>query len=64
VFTVRPGLVWVVPPRFTFWGKGRWVVGLGLRASEGPDGFDLGASTKLRLNFDFRNLFRKNPDHQ
>lgn len=59
VFTVRPGLVWVVPPRFTFGDNGRWVLGLGLRLSEGPDGFDVGVSTKLRVNFNFRSVWRQ-----
>jgi len=59
VFTVRPGLVWVVPKRFTFGSDGRWVVGTGLRLSDGPDGFDVGVSMKLRANFNFRRLFKR-----
>lgn len=59
VFTIRPGFVWVVPQRYTFGRSGRWLLGAGLRMSEGPDGFDLGVSTKLRVNFNFRALWRK-----
>jgi hypothetical protein len=59
VFTVRPGFVWVVPPRFTWVDSGRWVLGAGLRLAEGPDGFDYGVSAKLRVNFNFRSLWRK-----
>jgi hypothetical protein len=59
VFTVRPGFVWVVPPRFTWGYRGRWVLGAALRLAEGPDGFDVGVSTKLRVNFNFRSLWLK-----
>lgn len=59
VFTLRPGLVWVVPPRFTWGDSGRWLVGAGLRLSDGPDGFDVGVNAKLRVNFDFRRFWRK-----
>lgn len=59
VLTVRPGFVWVVPPRYTFGDGGRWVLGAGLRLSEGPDGFDVGVSTKLRVNFNLRGWWRR-----
>ncbi|WP_438479146.1 hypothetical protein [Oleiharenicola lentus] len=60
VFTVRPGFVWEVPEKYTkgYLG-GRWLVGLGLRASFGEDGTDLGASAKVRVNFDFKKLLRR-----
>jgi hypothetical protein len=62
VFTVRPGVVWEVPEKYTK-GRlgGRWIIGFGLRASFGQDGTDLGASAKVRVNFDFKRLLhRKN----
>lgn len=64
VFTVRPGVLWEVPPRYTFGAKGQWLLGLGLRATHGPDGLDLGASAKVRVNFDFKRLLgrRKRAD--
>ena len=61
VFTVRPGVVWVLPARYTFGSKGRWLLGGGLRLSRGPDGFDAGVNAKLRVNFDFKRLFRSKP---
>jgi hypothetical protein len=61
VLTLRPGFVWVVPPRFTFGDSGRWLLGGGLKLSKGPDGFDVGVSTKLRVNFNLRSLWRRNP---
>jgi hypothetical protein len=62
-FTLRPGVNWVIPEKYTFFAKGRWIFGVGLRASHGPDGYDYGASAKLRLNFDFKRLLgiKKSP---
>ena len=57
VFTLRPGVVWEIPRKYTFHAKGQWLVGFGLRLTEGPDGFDVGASAKVRVNFDFKRLF-------
>jgi hypothetical protein len=34
------------------------LLGLALDLTKGPDGFNLGASAKLRANFDFKRLFR------
>lgn len=64
VFTVRPGFVWMVPPRFTWGDHGRWLLGASLRLSEGPDGLDVGVSAKLRVNFNFRSLWRKSARNQ
>ncbi|MBL9214276.1 MAG: hypothetical protein JNG83_02250 [Opitutaceae bacterium] len=56
VFTLRPGIIWVVPAKYTFGSEGKWLVGFGLRAAHGPDGYDFGANAKLRVNFDFKRL--------
>jgi hypothetical protein len=53
---LRPGFVWVVPPRYTFGARGQWLLGFSLKLSHGHDGNDLGASAKLRVNFDFKRL--------
>jgi hypothetical protein len=58
VFALRPGLLWEVPERFTGRVGGKWVVGVGLRASFGPDGTDVGGSAKVRVNFDFKRWWR------
>lgn len=58
VFTFRPAAIWVVPERYTFGSKGKWLLGAGLRFSHGPDGFDTGVNAKLRVNFDFKRLWR------
>jgi hypothetical protein len=56
IVTLRPGLVWVVPPAYTFGSRGKWLLGFALRISEGADGLDVGASAKVRVNFDFKRL--------
>jgi len=56
VYTLRPGIIWVIPERYTFGSKGKWLLGFGLRAGYGADGTDFGANAKLRVNFDFRRL--------
>jgi hypothetical protein len=56
VYSLKPGLVWVVPPKYTFAARGKWLFGAGLRLSHGPDGNDIGLSAKLRFNFDFKRM--------
>jgi hypothetical protein len=56
VYTVRPSIVWVLPAKYTLGSKGKWLLGLGLRLSHGPDGNDVGVNAKLRVNFDFKRL--------
>ncbi|MBI2813790.1 MAG: hypothetical protein HYX71_05865 [Opitutae bacterium] len=61
VYALRPSVVWVLPAKYTFNSKGKWLLGVGLRFSRGPDGNDLGLNVKLRVNFDFKRLLgRKN----
>lgn len=56
VYALRPSVVWVLPPKYTFGSKGKWLLGLGLRLTHGPDGNDVGLNAKLRVNFDFKRL--------
>lgn len=56
VVGLRPGVVWTIPPKYTFHAKGKWLLGVGLRLTHGPDGNDVGFSAKLRVNFDFKRL--------
>ncbi|HEY8994991.1 MAG TPA: hypothetical protein VIM71_10040 [Lacunisphaera sp.] len=56
VYALRPSIVWVLPPKYTFGSKGKWLLGLGLRLTHGPDGNDVGLNAKLRVNFDFKRL--------
>ena len=56
IAVVRPGIVWVVPARYTFGARGQWLLGFSLKLSHGHNGYDLGAGAKLRVNFDFKRL--------
>jgi hypothetical protein len=58
LYQVRPGFVWELPKKWTFHSKGQWLFGLSLNATHGPDGNSVGASGKLRINFDFKNWWR------
>jgi hypothetical protein len=62
VLTLRPGIIWEVPKLRDRTRRSNWMVGVGGRVSFGPDGTDIGASGKLRYNFDLKYLFtRKKP---
>jgi hypothetical protein len=54
--TLRPAVSWDLPKALTFNSSGRWVFGLGLRATHGPDGMDYGVSGKFRGEFNLRRL--------
>jgi hypothetical protein len=56
VVMLRPGLVLVIPRKFTFGSKGRWLLGAAVQLTHGPDGSDVRFSAKVRGNFDFLRL--------
>lgn len=62
VYALRPSVVWVLPARYTFGSKGKWLLGAGLRLTHGPDGNDIGVNAKLRVNFDFKRLLGRKKD--
>lgn len=59
VYALQPAVIWRVPQRFTPGSRGQWLLGVGLRSSYGPDGFDYGGSAKVRVNFDFKSWWRR-----
>lgn len=59
LFTVRPGIIWKLPKRYTFNARGDWFLGVSTKVSQGTDGFDYGVSGKLRVSFDFKKWWRK-----
>ncbi len=61
IYVLRPGLMWAVPPRYTFGARGQWLLGFSLRLAHGVDGNTVGASLKLRLNFDLKRLLGRKP---
>jgi hypothetical protein len=58
-YYLQPGLLWYVPRKFTFNSKTQWIVGLKGRASWGPDGTDIGVSTRVRAEITFRQVMEK-----
>lgn len=62
VYALRPSVLWVLPEKYTFHSKGKWLLGVGLRLSHGPDGNDIGLNAKLRVNFDFKRLLGRKPE--
>jgi hypothetical protein len=60
--SIRPGILWQVPRRFTFNSESNWLIGAAVPVSYGPDGTDVGLNVKLRMNFDF-NRSKKSSDN-
>lgn len=58
-FYVRPSLLWYVPRKYTFNYKTQWLIGLGLRASWGPDGTEFSFSNRIRAEITFRQVMDK-----
>lgn len=59
VVTIRPGIIWKLPKKYTFNAKGDWFLGVSTKVSQGSDGTDYGVSGKLRVSFDFKQWWRK-----
>lgn len=55
-YYLRPSVLWFVPREYTFHSKTQWIVGLGLRSTWGPDGYDFGVSTRVRAEITFRQV--------
>jgi hypothetical protein len=60
VFGVYPGIIIKIPDRFTFCARGEWQAGIGAKAEFGPDGSHFGLFGKIKINFEFKRLFRYN----
>ena len=58
VFTIRPGIIWKLPKKYTFRARGDWFLGVSTKVSYGSDGTALGVSGKLRVSFDFKKWWR------
>ena len=55
-FYLRPSMLWYVPNKYTLNSKTQWIVGLGLRSTWGPDGYDFGVNTRVRAEITFRQV--------
>lgn len=53
---LQPSVLWYVPARYTLNSKTRWLLGLGLRASWGPDGSELSLKSRVRAEITFRQV--------
>lgn len=53
-FHLRPGVLWYVPRKYTFNSKTQWILGLGARASWGPDGGQFSTTNRVRAEITFR----------
>lgn len=49
--TFRPGFAWDLPKKLKFNTSGRWLIGVGLHVTVGPDGVTSGAGGKIRGEF-------------
>lgn len=58
-YYLRPNLLWYVPRKYTFHSKTQWILGLGIRASYGPDGTELSFSNRVRAEITFRQVMDK-----
>ncbi|HEY8993587.1 MAG TPA: hypothetical protein VIM71_02795 [Lacunisphaera sp.] len=58
-YYLRPSFLWYVPRRYTFHSKTQWILGLGIRASHGPDGNELSFSNRVRAEITFRQVIDK-----
>ncbi|HEX2861193.1 MAG TPA: hypothetical protein VHN79_06120, partial [Lacunisphaera sp.] len=58
-YYLRPNVLWYVPRKYTFNSKTQWILGLGLRASHGPDGTELSFSNRVRAEITFRQVIDK-----
>lgn len=59
IFTVHPSVLWFVPKKYTFNSKTQWIVGVGVRGTWGPDGFDFGTGTRVRAEITFGQAIRR-----
>jgi len=58
-YYLRPSLLWYVPKKYTFNYETQWIIGLGLRASWGPDGTEFSSSSRVRAEITFRQFMDK-----
>jgi hypothetical protein len=58
-YYIRPSVLWYVPKKYTFNSKTQWILGLGVRASWGPDGNEISFSNRVRAEITFRQVMDK-----
>ena len=63
-FSIRPGIIFRLPSRFTFNSRGDWRMGMAVNLIYGPDGPDVGLSVKFRGNFDLKAWRNRHRDRE
>lgn len=58
-YYLRPNVLWYVPRKYTFNSKTQWILGLGIRASHGPDGTEVSFSNRVRAEITFRQVMNR-----
>jgi hypothetical protein len=58
-YYLRPNVLWYVPRKYTFHSRTQWILGLGIRASHGPDGTEVSFSNRVRAEITFRQVMNK-----
>lgn len=58
-FTIRPSALWFVPRRFTLNSKTQWIIGVGVRSTWGPDGYEFSTGTRVRAEITFGQALEK-----
>ena len=56
-YFVRPGFAWDLPRRLTFDSHGRWLIGVGVKFTFGPDGTRVDSGGKIRGEFNLKRWF-------
>ncbi len=55
----KPGFAWDLPRRLTFGSHGRWLLGVSVKVTEGPDGTRFDTGGKIRGEFSLTRWFRR-----
>lgn len=58
-FSIRPSVLWWVPRKYTLHSKTQWIVGVGVRSTWGPDGYEFSTGSRVRAELTFRQALQK-----
>lgn len=58
VFEIRPGVIWELGGTREDGSRSRWLLGLAVSTTYGPDGVKFGLGGRIRLDFDLKRMFR------
>lgn len=58
-FFAKPGFAWDLPQKLTFNSRGRWLFGISMKFTQGPDGMRVDTGGKIRGEFSISRWFRK-----